>query len=166
MGHDLGKAVRLRRATLDDGPFLRELRNDPVARAAFLSSEAVTVEAHLTWLSARLRDPAVLLFIAEAGTGPVGQVRLDFDAAAGGAEVSVTVAPSMRGRGIGRRMVELACVEATAHGATRVVAHVRPENVASRRTFAAAGFREDGLAVVKGVETVRMTAHTGGASAR
>ena len=76
---------------------------------------------------------------------PVGTVRLDLS---GGAWfVSVTVDPWHRGYGYGRQLVETACVLAADAKISHVMARIHSRNVASLRTFRAAGFigvRDDG----------------------
>jgi RimJ/RimL family protein N-acetyltransferase len=71
---------------------------------------------------------------------PVGTVRLD-RRAPDEAEVSITIAPGARGRGLARPAIELGVEHARATwGVARLTARIRPENAASLRAFAAAGF--------------------------
>ncbi len=63
---------------------------------------------------------------------------------AGVAEVSVYVAEEARGRGVGRKLLASLVSESEAAGIWTLQAGIFPENVASIRLHAAAGFREVG----------------------
>jgi UDP-2,4-diacetamido-2,4,6-trideoxy-beta-L-altropyranose hydrolase len=71
------------------------------------------------------------------------------------AVISLALAPEHRGRGLGRRVIELATAAAFERwDVERVLAHTRPENVASQRAFAAAGYTPAGETVHAGVALV------------
>lgn len=130
--------IKVRKATMADAKPLWEWRNDPVTRAMFRDSEPVPWDQHLTWLTGVLADPERLLLIAESDGTPCATVRFD-DQGNNVAEVSVTVAPEFRGRGVGTEALR----QATALALQRwriVLAHVKGENVASRKAFAGAGY--------------------------
>jgi phosphinothricin acetyltransferase len=63
---------------------------------------------------------------------------------AGVAEVSVYVADAARGRGVGRQLLDALVAESEAHGLWTLQAGIFPENTASLRLHAGAGFREVG----------------------
>ena len=75
---------------------------------------------------------------------PIGSVR--FDRRGSEAEISITVDPTARGGGLGRRMIaETSELELAARPATqRIVAVVRASNERSHKAFTRAGFRLDG----------------------
>jgi len=143
--------LSLRPATADDGERLLEWRNDPHTRAMAVVQAAVERAVHARWLATRLNDADTLLTIAEEDGEPVGTVRLDRHGR-DEAELSITIAPAARGRGLARLAIELGVEHAHREwGVTRVTARIRPENTASLRAFAAAGFatvREEGELVV------------------
>jgi len=91
--------VEVRAATLADADVLLRWRNDPATRASSRSHEVVSHDAHLGWLEASLTDPARRLLVGEDSGDPVGTVRWD-DEGEGRWQVSITVAPEMRGRGV------------------------------------------------------------------
>jgi RimJ/RimL family protein N-acetyltransferase len=75
------------------------------------------------------------------GDGAAGTVRLDRCAVAGcpdGYEVSIAVAPDYRRSGIGKAALTLA---RQLVGRVPLLARIKPENEASRRLFAACGYR-------------------------
>lgn len=96
---------------------------------------------HLAWLEARLEDPGSLLWIAEDGDAPVGQVRLQWDEL--GLEVSLYVASDARRRGVGRALLDHAA-RATARRwpGRALIARVRHDNAPSLALFRQAGYVE------------------------
>ena len=62
----------------------------------------------------------------------------------GVAEVSVYVAAAAQGRGVGRQLLAALVAESEAHGIWTLQAGIFPENTASLRLHAGAGFREVG----------------------
>jgi RimJ/RimL family protein N-acetyltransferase len=132
--------LSLRPATADDSERLLAWRNDPRTRAMAVVQAAVERATHARWLATRLNDADTLLTIAVQDGEPVGTVRLDRHGR-DEAELSITIAPEARGRGLARPAIELGVEHAHREwGVTRVTARIRPENTASRRAFAAAGF--------------------------
>lgn len=129
------ETLRLRPATAADAALLLAWRNDEATRLASHNTAAVEADAHVRWLDALLRDPARRLFIAVEHGEPVGSVRADRDPDGDCHELSWTVAPAARGRGIGARMVRLLLSEVS--GPVR--AEVKPGNAASVRIAEAAG---------------------------
>ncbi|MCY0094719.1 GNAT family N-acetyltransferase [Hoeflea ulvae] len=98
--------MQLRPATPDDAQRLFDWRNDDVTRQMSVSPDPVDWDGHVAWLSARLERAAPGLYIAEADTGDaVGSVRIDGD------EISYTVAPAHRGKGVATAMLVLARAE-------------------------------------------------------
>ena len=132
--------LRLRPASLEDGPRLLEWRMDPEARAASFDSGTIALDAHMAWLREQLSSEAARTWIGMLGDVPVGVVR--FNVEGGRATVSVTVAPDRRSAGIGARLISLGCskVAATTH-VRHVDAWIRRENTASEQAFIRAGFR-------------------------
>jgi UDP-2,4-diacetamido-2,4,6-trideoxy-beta-L-altropyranose hydrolase len=126
-------SIALRPASLADAELLLAWRNDPQSRLASRSTAVVQPREHREWLSRILASGDHKLMIAESGGRPAGVVRADrIDR---GWELSWTVAPEARGRGVGRRM--LVTFVAALDG--RLAAAIRKDNAASRRMAAAAG---------------------------
>lgn len=134
--------VTLRPADFSDEERLLEWRNEPTTRAASLTTAEVSAEDHQRWLRGKLDDPDTALFIVLDDGEAIGQVRLDrLDHAL--AEVSIGLAPEARGRGAGREALRLAAREAGERlGVRELSAQVKPDNEASLRSFAAAGYTE------------------------
>lgn len=128
--------LSLRLATEADAPFLLAWRNDPETRANSRRTH------ELTWpelIEAPVKGVRRETYVAEIDGVPVGSVRLDYEEEL--CEVSWTVAPTRRRRGIGLGMVRLAVAQCTARV---LLAEIKPTNTASRRIAERAGFIEIG----------------------
>jgi RimJ/RimL family protein N-acetyltransferase len=147
------KGVRVRRASPNDAGTLFRWRNDPSARRQFLNPSPVSRVDHDRWFASSLASSRCRIYLAEDTDGhPVGQFRLERRRT--GAEISVSVARTARGRGVGTLLVRRGTKAAWRElGVRRVVAYVRPENVASAIAFLKAGYRFSRHAVRRGVRT-------------
>jgi RimJ/RimL family protein N-acetyltransferase len=150
--------LRVRPAVAGDADLLLDWVNDPEARAASLTPGLIERAGHVRWLEGILTSNRAGLWIGMAGDAsaerPVGQVRVVVDERGDG-EVSVSVAAEARGRGLGLPLLEagIAAADAALPVAT-FVAHVRPENAASRRLFLRAGFTSTRTIVRHGIEVL------------
>lgn len=132
---DAAAGLTTRAATPADSDRLLAWRNDPVTRRWSVNQDPVPQDVHRAWLAKALATRH-LLIAEEAGT-PVAVVRFD-PSVPGEVEVSITLAPHARGRGLARPVLEAAHDHLTD---TRVLARVHRDNTASRRLFASAGYR-------------------------
>lgn len=128
--------MRMRPATLADADLLLAWRNDPDTVTWSRSPDPVSRPEHVRWLAGALADPDRRLLIGEAD-GPVGTVRFDRDGDAW--EVSITVAPASRGRGLSSAI--LAAAEATLDDDASLIAWVHRDNKPSLALFERSGYR-------------------------
>jgi RimJ/RimL family protein N-acetyltransferase len=148
--------VHAREATEADAELLLSWRNDPRTRESSRSTAVVTLAEHLGWLRGVLADEERLLLVVDHEDAPVGTVR--FDRRDGdGWEVSITLAPDSRGRGLS------GAVLAEGERALRerldvrvVLAAVHQDNTASAKLFEHAGYAEAAPAV-EGFRQLRKT---------
>lgn len=135
--------MRVRQASDADARLLLSWRNDPETRGWSRDTDPISLEDHLEWLRGVLASPARLLLIAEtADATPVGTVRFDRLGEASW-EVSITVAPECRGRGLARRILQAGERELMGRGFRgTVLASVHEDNAASVALFRAAGYVE------------------------
>lgn len=132
--------VTLRPATPEDSADLLAWRNDPLTRANSRNTDAVTEDGHAAWLARVLADPNRRLWVALVETETVGTAAAARDAG-GAVEISLTVAPAARGRGIAARLVDAAVTAAReAWPGAPIRAEIKPDNRASRTAFEACGF--------------------------
>lgn len=131
--------MQARLATERDADLLRHWRNDPVTRAWSRNPAPVSEADHLTWLRESLDSPDRLLLIVESPECPLGTTR--FDRGESGWEVSITVAPEHRGRGLSQQILALGEAELRArHPVGVLLACVHRDNQASVTLFRNAGY--------------------------
>lgn len=132
--------IKLRHADFRDWAALFAWRNDPATRANSVEHEAIELSDHLKWLDKTLPSQKSKLLIAfdnSIGSSGLGVVRLDIDKDV--AEVSITVDPTKRGRGLASIMLaEL--LDNHVEGLTKLTAKVRQTNTAALRAFVSVGF--------------------------
>ncbi len=132
--------IVVRAAREDDARSLYEWRNTPEVRAASFDDRAIAWEDHFAWFHAALANPNRHLLIGEADDRPIGVLR--YDRSGMEAEVSIYLVPGIAGQGWGTRLLVAGneWVEHHLPGVARLRARIRPENVASKKAFARAGF--------------------------
>lgn len=137
---DLNPPVLTARPANDaDARLLFDWRNDPTTRAVSRSTDRLSWGAHVAWLSQVLVDPARQLLVVEDTTGPVGTVRWDHLSGIDW-EVSITVAPTHRGQGLGRAVLRAGENLVSSSLPRRLIATVHVENLTSLRLFKNAGY--------------------------
>ena len=112
---------------------LLEWRNDLSTREASHNTTSVSIGEHVEWLKRTLASENRKLYVAEIDGVPVGTVRADYENP--GYELSWTVSPSKRGRGIGKEMVRLLANTIS----EPIRAEVKKGNIASMHIAKAAG---------------------------
>jgi RimJ/RimL family protein N-acetyltransferase len=139
-GRPAPRRVRYRPATPEDAGLLLDWRNDPHVRALSFSSDPITPEQHRAWLAGVLADRDRTLLVAEQAGAAVGTLR--FDRSAARAQISITVGPDARGRGLGTQMIaEATELQLAAHpGLADVLAEVQARNLPSLKAFERAGY--------------------------
>ena len=133
----MSEPITLRLTTIQDADLLLEWRNDPETRKASHNTAEVQRDEHVTWLSRTLSNPNRRLFVAEEDGVPVGTARADLSE--GVWELSWTVAPNARGRGVAKRMVALLASQIS----EPIRAEVKAGNLASVRIAEHAGMKFD-----------------------
>jgi UDP-2,4-diacetamido-2,4,6-trideoxy-beta-L-altropyranose hydrolase len=128
--------LALRQATAADTSRVLAWNGAPEVRARSIDPRPIALADHQRWFAARLRDPRCRLWIALHDGCPVGVVRVERRTDHEPGRISIVLDPAMRARGLGRRIVGLACV---ADGGP-IVAEILADNHASRACFEAAGF--------------------------
>lgn len=120
-----------------------EWRNDPLTRKMSLNEGVITWEGHQAWYRAAQLDPKKTLLMAWQGTHRVGIVRfeaLDDDTV----EISIAVSPEMRGKHIGKAVLQAGCRYAFQKlNAKKIAADIKNENEPSIRLFESVGFKID-----------------------
>jgi len=119
--------ITLRLATMKDADILLEWRNNEDTRKSSHNTDEVQRDEHISWLSRAISNQNRRLYVAEVNGSPVGTVRADLSE--GEWELSWTVAPSARGRGVGKQMVAVMANKIS----EPIRAEVKAGNIASAR---------------------------------
>jgi RimJ/RimL family protein N-acetyltransferase len=128
--------VLLRRAVQGDIEWVWQLHNEPGVRAVSLNPEPIPWDDHVAWFARQLDDPTMRLWLVLRDGERCGVLRID-----GRAKVSTALAADVRGQGVGRAALRLACrTFAGETGADHVDAEILADNLQSQKAFAAAGF--------------------------
>lgn len=149
--------IKLRRANLGDLEFLFNLRNEEAVRLVSFNSDPIDLETHQKWFEKKLGSNESVLFIAEAGSRPIAQIRFDW-LGDNAAEANIAVTGEFRGRGYGSDILRKASMRFLEEfpNCARIYAYVKPENAASVRSFAKAGYIFQREAEHKGQKCVEM----------
>lgn len=123
-------------AKMDDADILFQWRNDPLTRQYSINQLLVRPAEHRNWLAKSLKNPKRLLFIAKCKGQSVGTVRFD-QSDTGEWELSWTISPDFRGKGIGKAMVKAAT---TILGSAPLKAQIFMDHSASKKIAQDAGF--------------------------
>jgi RimJ/RimL family protein N-acetyltransferase len=142
-----GGEVRLREIVPADVADLYRWRMDPGTRAMFRGTDPVSIETHRAFLARYFQpDNTDRWFVIEAGGEPVGTIAL-YDVSADGREAEwgrFVVAPEHRGRGWGRRGLELLIDHARAIGVRTLRCEVLAGNATAEGLYRRLGFAETG----------------------
>ena len=96
----MADTFNIRPATKDDARVLFEWRNDNSTRKMFKNKDYVQWDEHRDWLDRRLKMDRPNLFVLEQNGAPVATFRID------DRDLSYTVAPAHRNRGIAKVMLK------------------------------------------------------------
>ena len=149
-----------RDATLDDLPGIVAIYNSTVpSRLVTADLEAVTVESRLAWFHAHGPQARPLWVVEENGTVVAWLSFSDFygrPAYLRSAEVSIYLAESVRGKGLGKQLLQAALERAPALGIDTVLGFIFGHNEPSLRLFKSFEFQTWGtlprVAVLDGIE--------------
>jgi RimJ/RimL family protein N-acetyltransferase len=154
--------LTLRTAQEDDCRLLWSWANDPDVRNASFSSDPIPWDTHTSWFNRRFAespggDVKCRIFIAETENGvPIGQVRFDFRPDKDW-DVGISLSKSVRGFGLARELITSGVRELFKnHKPSRVHAYVKPQNVASVKSFERAGFQRLGIDQLRGHKAVHL----------
>ena len=128
-----------------DASLLFDWRNDAMVRAASRETSPLEWAGHHSWVLGAMEDPDRHLLLVTRNDRPVATVRFDLAGPPVDAwEVSIAVAPSLRGQGLGSDVLAAAeeYLRHLPHRTAAIYAAMRRENHASASLFRAAGYEE------------------------
>lgn len=158
--------LTFRKAQFDDWQMLLDWRNDPITRQNSLNSSVLTEVDHKSWLKNSLANPKRAIWIAmiqqSQQSTPFATMRCDqftehkiikkYHLEESTQELSWTLSPDFRGRGLGSAMLKAFCDQQE----QTYVARIKKNNAASVRMVEKCGFQpfaeQNGIIFYKNLE--------------
>jgi len=136
--------VAFRRATVEDSRKAWSWRNHPSTRRFSVDSSTVSWSTHERWWADSLASDKRILLVATSRGSELGVLRYDLEGST--ATVSIYLDPGLAGLGLGNVVLRegTTWLAANAPSVDRIRAVILPENVASIRSFVAAGYESQG----------------------
>ena len=144
--------LSIRKAQKEDMHLLFEWANEPLTRANSTTQGEILWEDHQAWFLRKLDDPNCFVYISAYQSQPVGMLRMDCQDLV--ATISYSIDKSHRGKGLGKKTLEAGInlfLKESSHAVTKIEALVKPNNIASVKTFEKLGFLRIGDREIKGV---------------
>ena len=139
------KKIGIRAADKSDCEDVYAWRSDIVSRTMFFNSNIPSYEEHFQWFNSSLNNSDRKLYIGEIGSTKIGVCRFDHNTKSRVVEVSINMNPKFRGRGYGKRLLASSIRAFQKIYKTEFLAKIKPENLASLKTFKSLGFQEISL---------------------
>lgn len=134
--------LTFRTAQPADAQLYFDWANDPVTRQQSFNTTPISWEKHTNWFARKIADPNTLLLVFETQQKvPVGQIR--FEQLIDEVVIGISLDSAFRGQGLAPVMLRAA--SETYHNQfpddnLPIHAYIRPDNLASVRSFERAGF--------------------------
>jgi len=131
----------IRKTMEEDLMDLFTLANDPLVRSASLSSSPIGLATHKEWFQSSMQDPLLLLFtVLDGRANFLGQLRFDLRQE-GEALISISLVSSSRGFSLSEKIIRQGTrIIHKLHPNRTVLAQIKPDNIASIKSFEKAGF--------------------------
>lgn len=150
-----------RNATLEDLPEIVEIYNSTIeSRMVTADTERVSIESKMQWFNAHSTDKRPLWVIEDSSRDVVGWASFQSfygrPAYNSTVEISIYLAPSQRGKGLGKQILQH-CIEAAPHFEVKtLLGFIFAHNKPSLKLFKHFGFEEwatfPNIAILDGVE--------------
>lgn len=146
-------SVVLRPADDSDCEMIWHWRNDPEVRSVALNQEPLAWTTLTDWFYDAQGDPNQQVYIIENAVGqPIGEVNFQMDDLYDQASITMLLDEQNRSRGTGAMLIKLAIEQLfSTTDITQVVAQMRSGNIASEKSFRAAGFEPIAPTIINGV---------------
>ena len=149
--------MKIRNVEKEDIVFLLDLRNDVVVGQSAFNADPVDLETHRRWFNKKIVDKNAIILIIEDNDNRIGQIRFDIDKKSNVAEADIAIMPAYRRKGYGVKTLKIGCKYAFEKlHIEKIIAHIKPENEISIKTFAKAGFLNCGYVDHKTQKCVEM----------
>lgn len=131
----------LRKVTENDMLMLFKWANDPDVRKNAFHSETITLEEHTNWFNKLIMDDSQYQYILMCDDIAVGQIRLSVENN-NSAEIDYSIASEYRGRGLGKKILELLRLQVKKDmpHINKLIGRVKSGNIASESCFQSSGY--------------------------
>ncbi len=141
--------LELRKVNIKDIDLIYEWANDDETRAQSFSTAKISYEDHTKWFNDKIVSEDTLFYIMENKGEPAGTVRLDLKDNTG--YISYSIAPSVRGRGLGVVILKLLEEKVKEYNKSandakkikKLLGEVKGSNKASQRIFEFLNYEDD-----------------------
>jgi len=136
--HSGSTTVTLTKANIDDCKAIFDWQKKANVRKYMRNSKPVDWQEHVSWFNNTLKSKFVFLYLIKFYGLDAGTLRLDKQSD-NSWEISIVTAPHLQGNKIAYQAIKV-IPEAYRHH--KIIAEVHPENIASHKLFAKAGFKK------------------------
>ncbi|OJJ19305.1 UDP-2,4-diacetamido-2,4,6-trideoxy-beta-L-altropyranose hydrolase [marine bacterium AO1-C] len=144
--------IEISKASAQDIHLYFEWANDPATRKNAINTDPIPFENHQKWFQAKLQSPDTILYKFSQNGDNIGQVR--FDLVDEHLEIDYSIAPQLRGHGLGETILQLALKTLIEEKKSqpkiqKIIALVKPENISSKTIFERLNFEFVGNQTIK-----------------
>ena len=132
--------IKLVQTKIADSKFWWKIRNEKTVREVSFDTKSIPYSTHKKWFEEKLKNKNSKLFLIMNKGKKIGQLRLEKNNSE--VEVSIALAPTARGKGLGNQAIRLGVKFALEKMSTKkILAFTKPENLGSIKAFEKAGFK-------------------------
>ena len=148
--------IDFRMACLKDAQIYFQWANDDLVRANSYEQRKISLEEHNDWFKRKLASPTCFFYFFSLNRIPTGQVRIDNSTTE--TIIGISVDSKFRGKGMGVRMLEMACEEyIMKFPLAKIIAYNKADNIPSYKVFKEAEFMNDQRIVFNGIESIKLS---------
>jgi len=114
-------------------------RNDPEVRTNSITQHIISLDEHTRYWNRFLSNGKNLAYIVVKGGEDIGVLKLEYHDEKT-SEVHIILSKDYRGRGIGEAVLAMAKEMALKNGIKKLIARIKPDNIASVKAFEKCGF--------------------------
>jgi L-amino acid N-acyltransferase YncA len=121
-----------------DMQLIFEWNNDVQTRKNSFQSDAIQIEQHKVWFSKKIADKKAYYLIALFDKLPIALIR--YDVSDIHTSVGITVSNDYRGKGLSSQLLKESALLYFSQFKNPLLAYIKPENIASIKSFEKAGY--------------------------
>ena len=134
------------------------LSNDPVVRANSFNSKSISLDAHIKWFNEKIKcKDSVFYIIRSYKDELVAQVRFDVNPKEKDTYlINISLSANYRGKGLASKILNDSSNKLIREfKAKKIIAYIKPINIASKKSFLKAGYVLVGKEVINGLEAFK-----------